>query len=64
MLHKLAVSKLNKVEVSEEMVDKLGKFSDNDDRFLKEYFSKQEKIQDGVIKKLENSYVFKDKIRI
>lgn len=44
------------------MKQKFGKFSENDDRFLKEYFQKQEKVKDGLLKRLDSS-INKIKVR-
>ena len=53
-MHKLAVTNINKVSPVEQIKKTLGKFTE-DDKFLKEYLNRQQKVKDGIISRLDSS---------
>lgn len=62
-MHNLAIVNLNKVTPTQDTKDFLQKYIGYDDRYLKQYFNKQDNVKNGVMTRLENNQKNKGKSR-
>lgn len=54
-MHNLGIININKITPTQDTKDFLEKYIGYDDRYLKQYFNKQDNVKNGVLARLENS---------